>query len=288
MNHGYSYSYIVQQSGMLLDILSAHFRHSSYSEWQERLLKGQIQRDGVTLRENKMVLRGQKIIWHRPPWQEPPVPRCTEILYEDKDFVAVNKPSGLPTMPAGGFLEHTLLMQLREHWSSVTPIHRLGRGTSGIVLCALTPQAKKMAHTWSSVQKYYLALASGSAQQEHYSIHCPIGLVEHPLLGQLYAASSLGKSAHSEATVLQRGVNTLFGVQILTGRPHQIRIHLASIGHPLWGDPLYTATGFLPQALPSDLGYWLHAHRICFIHPVTQKMQEIIAPVPSFPKSFSL
>lgn len=285
MNNGYSYRSVIPRAGDLLELLSEQFRHSSLQVWQERLERGEIELAGKLVRESVPVRGGQELVWHRPPWYEEPVPRCTEILYEDDDLLAVNKPSGLPTMPAGGFLEHTLLWQLRERWSSLTPLHRLGRGTSGVVLCALSPRARAMAGEWQQrTEKHYLALSRGKAKEEHYSIRVPIGRVPHSLLGKVYSACESGKPSHSEARVLARSEEqTLFGVQIFTGRPHQIRIHLASIGYPLLGDPLYGLGATVSGALVSDLGYWLHAHRLGLVHPVSGKKLEIIATVPPFP-----
>jgi 23S rRNA pseudouridine1911/1915/1917 synthase len=100
----------------------------------------------------------------------------------------------------------------------------------------------------------------------------------------VFAANPQGKSARSVARVVQKRSNTtVFEVDLHTGRPHQIRIHLASIGHPLEGDPLY-APGGLPKTdhpgLPGDPGYWLHAQRITFTHPSSNKSMELTAPPP--------
>ena len=192
----------------------------------------------------------------------------------------------MPTLPGGGFQDHTLLYLIRAQYPGASPLHRLGRGTSGLVLFARTPGlASPLSRGWPQVQKSYLALAGGLATQDEYDIRTPIGPVAHPRLGQVYAASEMGKPSRSLARVLERRENTtLFEVDIYTGRPHQIRIHLASIGHPLTGDPLY-APGGLPRAhlpgLPGDGGYHLHAYQLRLVQPVSGEKLEITAAPPA-------
>ena len=134
------------------------------------------------------------------------------------------------------------------------------------------------------MQKIYRALAQHTAQHNAYEICTPIGLVPHPRLGSVWAAKPGGKPSKSLAKVLSRtGSTTMFEVSLGSGRPHQIRIHLASIGHPLVGDPLYGPAGQhlenLP-GLPGDGGYLLHAHFLKFQHPITGEPIHVEAPLP--------
>src|ERR1019366_3159887 len=113
----------------------------------------------------------------------------------------------------------------------------------------------------------------------------PIGLVPHPLIGSVWAANPSGKPSKSLAKVISRTISTTtFEVSLNSGRPHQIRIHLASIGHPLVGDPLYGLTGQplenLP-GLPGDGGYFLHAQYLKFHHPITGEQIDLEAALPS-------
>ena len=137
---------------------------------------------------------------------------------------------------------------------------------------------------WPQIRKQYQALGSGIATQDSYDIQNAIGPQPHPRLGQVHAACSTGKFARSLVRPLQRRANTtVFEVDLLTGRPHQIRIHLACIGHPLEGDPLYAAGGqprINQPGLPGDSGYWLHARRLVFEHPVSGERLELSAPLP--------
>ena len=291
LNEGYAYSTRIQRPGKsVLAFLGDHFRHSTLETWRERLRAGELSLNGRVLEGDQPMQPGDLLVWNRPPWPEEDVPLRFEVIYQDDDLLAVNKPSGLPTIPAGGFLKHTLLTLVRERWPSASPLHRLGRGTSGLVLFSLKAEAgAALLADWRGqrVRKIYRALASGLAERDEYDIHLAIGPVPHAKLGEVFAASPHGKAAHSRARVLERRAgtgstaSTLFEVEIFTGRPHQIRIHLAGIGHPLRGDPLYAPGGFaLPEALPGDLGYHLHAWHLAFTHPRTGAKLTLTAPPP--------
>ncbi len=296
LNHGWSYREHVSSEAdgrTLLAHLVASYRHSTALEWSDRILRGAVQLDEATAHAETLLRAGQWLVWHRPPWNEPDVPAHFDVLHEDDEIVAVVKPSGLPTMPAGGFLEHTLLALVRARHPEASPLHRLGRFTSGIVLFARThAAASALARAWRGheVKKRYRALASGVAKLDTLRIDAPIGRVPHPVLGEVYAASARGKPSHSVATVLERRhpmkgcPTTLFHVDITTGRPHQIRIHLAHAGHPLAGDSLYDVGGVIKReqpGLPGDGGYLLHAERLQFAHPVTGVTTELYAPPPA-------
>jgi 23S rRNA pseudouridine1911/1915/1917 synthase len=203
-------------------------------------------------------------------------------------LLVVDKPSGLPTLPGAGFYLHTLLSQVQLQYPEVHSVHRLGRATSGLVLFARDGQsAATLCRNWAKVHKQYEALACGAASQDSYDIQVPIEPVPHPRLGTVHAASPSGKPARSLARAIERRADsTQFEVDLLTGRPHQIRIHLASIGHPLIGDPLY-ASGGTPltdhPGLPGDAGYFLRAKRIVLNHPATGQSVEIDAPSAEIP-----
>jgi 23S rRNA pseudouridine1911/1915/1917 synthase len=202
--------------------------------------------------------------------------------------LAVSKPSGLPTLPGGGFLENTLLRLVQKRNANANPVHRLGRATSGIVLFARTPQAAShLSAHWNtpSIRKTYRALSQNVALHDAHEILTPIGLVPHPRIGSVWAANPGGKPSKSLAKVIWRGISTTtFEVTLNSGRPHQIRIHLASIGHPLAGDSLYGPTGQPLEnfpGLPGDGGYFLHAQYLEFRHPITGEQIRLEAALPS-------
>lgn len=301
MNQGWTYHNRVDRFGAgltLLDFYAQRYQHSSRDVWQERIETGQVRLAGQRVSPTMILVQGQRLTYYRPPWQEPDVPLTFGILYEDEDVLVVNKPSGLPVLPGGGFLEHTLLHQLRQQFPQATPlpIHRLGRGTSGVMLMARSHQTR--AHLCEQMRdrqmrKVYRALV-GPAQvdpalPDQFEVTDAIGKVPYPGLEYVYAATPTGRFAHSIGEVLQRRPDsTLLSVTILTGRPHQIRIHLATVGYPLLGDLLYVAggqprsqsTAIEPLPVPGDCGYLLHAFSLEFIHPRTGLNMEWISQPP--------
>ena len=291
LNQGYAYTSIIRNRDhgrTLLSHLASLYPHSTADEWQQNLNNGEVTINGVIAAGSESLTSGQSLVWNRPPWMEPDAPQQFEILFDDPHLLAVNKPSGLPTLPGGGFMENTLLRLVQKQTPNANPVHRLGRATTGIVLFAKTPHAaSRLCADWNTtgIQKIYRALAQGVAQNDDYEILTPIGPVPHPLIGSVWAAHPDGKPSKSRAKVMVRtGHTTTFEVSLYSGRPHQIRIHLASIGHPLVGDPLYGITGQplenLP-GLPGDGGYFLHAQFLKFPHPVTGEKITLEAALPS-------
>lgn len=338
----------------LIDFYSSRYKSSAPRKgWLQRIHNGQITIDGKTVNEPDTALRiGSKLVYHRLSWREPVAPYRLYVLFEDDHLLAVNKPSGLQVLPGGLFQQRTVLTQLK--WkanqsskyrlvagntvvdlqeSHPVPVHRLGRGTSGILLCAKSELAKSQLATDFAdgtslicsnsgsdidageikrrIYKTYRALAEGIIEQNKITIKQPIGKMRYPgVQSGLYVASPMGKPAESRITVLSRDKNrncTLVEVEIYSGRPHQIRIHLSFIGHPLLGDPLYVAGGrpsitvsdsccescdgdnFAEDGgyqkplnpVPGDCGYYLHAYRLAFRHPVSDEVVEIVAPPPA-------
>ncbi|MBD2103677.1 RluA family pseudouridine synthase [Leptolyngbya sp. FACHB-261] len=298
MNSGWVYRDQIRSSAeglTVLDYYTRHYRHSNQVEWQSRILAGQILLDGASTQPETCLRAGQQLTYHRPPWQEPDVPLTFETVYEDSELLVIAKPSGLPVLPGGGFLEHTLLRQLQQRYPNQPPmpIHRLGRGTSGLLLLARSSQARaalSQQMRTHQIVKTYRTLAVGNSMPECFRVTQPIGKLAHPVLGYLYAATPDGLSAQSDCRVLQRGTETsLLEVVIATGRPHQIRIHLAVAGYPLLGDPLY-GSGGLPLSVrpdemgevpvPGDCGYHLHALKLEFHHPLTGERLRLSCPPP--------
>ncbi len=314
MNHGWIYRDRVPLAATgqtLLDFYTQRYPHSTRTEWQHRIAAGQVTINGQPQTPDCVLGGGEQLAYHRPPWEEPAVPLAFDVIYEDEDLWAIAKPSGLPVLPGGGFVEHTLLYQLQQRYPQDTPspVHRLGRGTSGILLVARSPLAKRdlsrqlrqatqrgitqsPPSAAGGFAKTYRALVAASDLPDTFTLTFPIGRVPYPVLGTVYAAHPTGKPAHSEGQVLRRAADhTLLEITIYTGRPHQIRIHLAAAGYPLLHDPFYAAGGKpypvpegdwrgQPLPMPGDCGYWLHAHRVQFCHPRTRSPLVLVCPPP--------
>ncbi|MFM8277711.1 MAG: pseudouridine synthase [Cyanobium sp.] len=281
----------------LVEYYSRRHRHSGPAIWRQRLENGEIRCNGELVRQERHLRAGDRLLWRRPPWWEGPVPAALPCLCDDGDLLVLAKPSGLPVLPAGGWVEHTVLRRLEQRHRDdpagiPRPVHRLGRFTSGLLACARQPASR----AWLSAQlrdstaqlraperpspedgalagapaggtrKVYRALLPAGVLDlvpgACRSIVVPIGRHRHPQLGQVWAAGGEGAlPACSRLTLLEaRTDGDLVEVMIESGRPHQIRIHCAALGAPLLGDPLYRPGGLPnPAALPGDGGYLLHA-----------------------------
>lgn len=269
--------------------LASRYPHSSAEAWAARILAGRVTVDARPSHPEVLLRRGQVIVWLRPPWSEPEAPTAFAVVHQDEHLLAVAKPAGLPVLPGAGFLSNTLLNRVRAYDPKATPLHRLGRHTSGIVLFARDAEARReLSRQWAAreVRKRYRALASGRPERDAFVVTTPIGPVPHALLGSVHAAAAAGKPAHTEVAVVdRRNGEFLCDVRIATGRPHQIRIHLAAAGHPLVGDPLYGPGGVPPPdspVVPGDPGYLLHAAELSFRHPATGRETTIAcAPPPA-------
>jgi len=265
----------------VLDFYAQRYAHSTRDQWRERIAAGQVRLDGAAVEPDTHLAAGQTLTYHRTPWCEPDAPGDLLILHEDAHVLAVAKPAGLPVLPGGQYLDRTLLALVRERYTDApAPIHRLGRGTSGVVVFARSSVARRQLSQdleHGRMGKRYRALVQGDPQSP-VVIRERIGRAPYPGIGYVHAVSPTGKEAESRVRLLERrdGDGSLVEVEIPTGRPHQIRIHLAAIGHPLVGDPLYVAGGQpgVPRpgeraALPGDCGYYLHALSVTFTHPGT-------------------
>ena len=277
-------------SGKRLD-LYLHQRLPEYSRarLQEWIKSGRVQVNNA-LQKPSYLLRGSEAIAidpaAPPPLHAQPEDVPVEILYEDADVIAVNKPAGMVVHSGAGRHSGTLVNALLHRFQALSNIggalrpgivHRLDRLTSGVILVARTDAAHRhLAEQFSDrqVEKIYLALVNGRVKAERNRITTPI--IRDPVRRiRMTARLARGRSAITEYTVLKRFDKfTLLEVRIGTGRTHQIRVHLASLGHPVAGDKLYGA----PE---STLGrYFLHAQRITFTSPTSGQQMTVEAPVP--------
>jgi 23S rRNA pseudouridine1911/1915/1917 synthase len=303
-NSGFAYRETVSPAAAgrsLLDHLARRYRHTPAGEWEARIAAGRVLVDGRAVPADAILLSGQTVVWNRPPWAEPEAPLAWALLHLDVDLLAAAKPAGLPTMPGGGFLEHTLLALVRRRFPEASPVHRLDRGASGIVLFARNaPTGERLSHAFRAgrVVKEYRALVRGVPGRDAFAITVPIARVAHPRIGWVHAAcgetGAQGpdpevagpiRPSRTEVEVLERRAGaSLLRVRPITGRPHQIRIHLAAAGLPLVGEPLYLAGGTArPDAAACGAGgYLLHALRLVVVSPSTGRPIDVeCAPPPA-------
>jgi len=209
-----------------------------------------------------------------------------DIVYEDAALLIVNKPAGLVVHPGSGNWGGTLLNALLMHAPQLAGVpragivHRLDKETSGVLVVAKTLAAhtalvRQLAAR--TMTREYLAIASGRVARDGM-VEAPIG--RHPVHRTRMAVVARGKPALTHYSVLERfDAATLLRCRLETGRTHQIRVHLASIGHPLIGDPVYGAKrgSGVGLAFPRQA---LHAEKLALVHPVTRRSRAWQAPLP--------
>lgn len=283
-----------------LQFYARRYPHSTCQVWKGRLAAGQIRRRDETLCAESLLAVNDRLQYYREPWAEPPAPCWFAVLHEVDHVLAVAKPAGLQVLPAASFLQNTLLYLVRQkRGDDWAPAHRLGRGTTGLVLFVRSTAVRKgvaAAFREGGLRKIYRGLAQGTDLPDQFEVKTNIGAVPDPIMGRLHVAvASGGRPSQSLVRVIERRPSsntTLVEVEIPTGRPHQIRIHMAAAGHPLVGDPLYevggrpgpgrkAGTDGSAMVRPGDVGYHLHAMSVEFIHPVTERQVSIYCQPPS-------
>lgn len=211
-----------------------------------------------------------------------------DIIYEDEDLAVINKPKGMVVHPANGHYDDTLvsgLLHSLKNLSSINGVirpgivHRIDKDTSGLLVVAKNDktheglQAQLKDH---SLARVYYALVIGEITEEYGRINAPIGRDPKDRVKQAVVAD--GKEAVTNFRVIERFKNyTLVECRLETGRTHQIRVHMAYIKHPILGDPLYG-----PRKVYGDLGQYLHAKEIGFIHPITKEKMHFTTELPEY------
>lgn len=279
----------VDEGGERLDsFLARRCPDLSRSRIQALTAQGHVTVDGGTTKPAARLREGQTISLVVPP---PAPSRLTpqamdlHVVYEDADLLVIDKPAGLVTHPAPGHPDHTLANAVLAHCpdlegvgGEVRPglVHRLDRDTSGLIVVAkndaaqagLSGQFKERA-----VSKAYLAAVTGYPEPERAVIDAPVG--RHPRSRTRMAVVSTGREAVTEYDVLRRLRGySLVEARPRTGRTHQIRVHLASVGHPVAGDAVYG------RPAPGLARHFLHARRLAFDHPRTGRRLELECELP--------
>ena len=283
-----------QEEGMRLDRYLAEQIPDLTRSYLQKLLKENLAEvNGKIVKANYKVKKGDQISLELPEVQEPeafPENIPLDILYEDEDVLLVNKPKGMVVHPAAGHLSGTLvngvLYHCRGQLSGINGVlrpgivHRIDRDTTGVlVVCKNDRAHQSLAAQFKehSITRKYRAIVLGSLKEDG-TVNAPIG--RHPVDRKKMAVNRKnGKEAVTHYHVLEelKGY-TYIECQLETGRTHQIRVHMASIGHPLLGDSVYG-----PSRCPFSLeGQCLHAMVLGFLHPSTGVYMEFESPLPEY------
>ena len=276
--------------GRRLDVLLSEASGLTRSRVATLMEEGNVTVDGKTVSKAGQKARPGQAIVLTIPAPKPAIPEAQDIpltiLYEDADLAVVVKPCGMVVHPAAGNEDGTLVNALLHHLDSLGGIggelrpgivHRLDKDTSGLLLVAKNDAAQlELSEQLSqrTMEKHYRALVEGNLREDSGRIEAAIARSKKDR--KKMAVDDEGREAITEWTVLSRGNGvTLLDVHILTGRTHQIRVHMRHIGHPVCGDPIYgSAKGAkVPRLM-------LHAYSLTFTHPRSGERLTFTAELP--------
>jgi 23S rRNA pseudouridine1911/1915/1917 synthase len=262
---------------------------------------GAVEAKGEAVRDPAIKVRGDEIFHITVPQPEPahnvPQDIPLKIVFEDEHLLVVDKPAGLVVHPAAGNRDGTLVNALLHHCSGSLSgiggvarpgiVHRIDKDTSGLLLVAKTDVAHEgLAKQFAahSIDRRYLAIVSGVPQQSQGIVDAPLARSAANRKKIAVVTGPRGKRAvtHWKRLNVLRDT-TLVECRLETGRTHQVRVHMASIGHPLIGDPVYGRPGRTHGKLLNELGFGrqaLHAAELGFTHPVTGRRLSFSSPMP--------
>jgi 23S rRNA pseudouridine1911/1915/1917 synthase len=262
--------------------------HLSRARIQQLIANGHVLLNGQPARASQPVRAGDVVTLDEPPPVPialAPEPIDLSILFEDQDLIVINKPPGIVVHPGAGAQSGTVVNALLFHCKNLSGIggelrpgvvHRLDKETSGCLVVAKHDEAHTRLSTQFAqreVTKVYLAICAGHFRKKSGDITAPIG--RHPVHRKKMAVLEGGRAAHTRFEVIQEGKDwSLVVCQIFSGRTHQIRVHLHSLGHPILGDKVYGKK-------PIESRHLLHAWRLGFFHPVHRNWLQFEAQLPN-------
>ncbi len=284
----------------LIDYLVQRFTYHSRDEWVEKIKRGKVMLNERYPQLKERINPGMMIVYDPGDFEEPPANLDYSIIFEDEWFLGINKPANLLVHRAGKSFRNNLIYQLRHvhqpPFSTAHTVHRLDRDTSGVILVAKTAKARAEVGKQfleSQIDKEYVAIVQGIPDISiHREICLPIGKSKSSEIVYKFGVDPEGKEALTllkECTALG-SCHSMLIVKPLTGRTHQIRIHLAAIGHKIVGDKLYgmNEEDYIrwrdkPEERTDELQFprhALHCRMMSFFHPYIKQTVSLKAELP--------
>lgn len=228
--------------------LAERFTYYSEDKWLDLLKNGLIKHNGAIQLENIIVARDDELIFTAINYQEPEVPTNYELIFENEDLVIVGKPAGSPVIKTGKIFYNTFTAVLRRKLNlpELSPLHRLDRETSGLMVFAKTKESAKFLQKQNViVKKMYLAICHGEIEWDELECHTALGEIKDSSIPiKMHPLKKGGKECHTSfKTISRHGTYSIVQAELHTGRKHQIRAHLASLNHSIIGDRMYSFDG---------------------------------------------
>lgn len=289
-----------KSSQTLLEFLAGRFKYLAPAEWEGRIGAGKVKVNGLQASPGQPLRAGDEVAYTTDSWEEPEVNPRYRVIFEDGALLAVSKPAPLPVHAIGAYFRNTLMHLLRRDRPEAKDyhlVHRLDSETSGILLLVKDSRhLKDLQKQWrtEAVRKSYRAVVFGKFPRGDQTVDAPIGRKDGSLVRMKLAVK--GSNAKASTTQFEgletRGDFSLIEARPLTGRTHQIRVHLEYLGFPIVGDKLYSGDDktFL-HFYDNDWDDWLkervllprtalHAFRLEFNHPETGQRMLFEDPLP--------
>jgi 23S rRNA pseudouridine955/2504/2580 synthase len=289
-----------KSSETLLEYLCRRFSYHNETEWIDRIASGRVKVNGLKPSSGQRLRAGDELAYTTEPWQEPEVRKDYRIVHEDEFLMIISKPAPLPVHAIGVYFQNTLMHILRavrpEAWNYEL-VHRIDSETSGLLLIAKDKKVMPhLTHQWAAgtVQKTYQAMVFGKFDPPQRRVEKSIATIKGGSIRMKAGIDAVkGKPSITDFKCLEtKDKFSWIEAKPLTGRTHQIRVHLESEGHPLVGDKLYSGNDetFL-RFVDEGWSDWLarkvllqrmalHASRLEFDHPVTKARLSFEDPMP--------
>ncbi|MFW5996156.1 MAG: RluA family pseudouridine synthase [Halanaerobiaceae bacterium] len=276
-------------SGLRIDkYLSVRFKDYSRSFIQDLISGDRVKVNGKPVKKSCRLNEGNRIEVCIPEPKEPELKAVKidlDIIYEDKEIIVINKPAGLVVHPGPKNENKTLVHGLLHHVSDIAGVggvkrpgivHRLDKNTSGVLVAAKTDRSHRhLCQQFENrkVDKIYRAVVDGRLEYRSGKIDAPIGRDPDNRTRMAVVRRNSKEAVTYFEVLMEKEDFSYLELKPVTGRTHQLRVHLAYIGHPVTGDKKYGSSRTANR-------HFLHAQRLCFRHPVAEEMQEFTAPLP--------